>query len=190
MYYALADSTGCKEAAVIPKFEGGNDVLMKHIADSIQYPFVPKRLKTEGKVMVRFTVEKTGKINDVKVVQSLDYYLDKEAIRVINTLPNWIPGTLCNEKVNIVVTMPVNFTLVVPATEKAAWKPNEKTVVMLDGVRLPSVFDLSWVSYANLTTYKVLEPTTKEVIKQLTKEYGKDAVNGVVLIGTKEVEKK
>jgi len=58
--------------------------------------------------------------------------------------------------------------------------------VMLDGVRLPSVFDLSWVSYANLTTYKVLEPTTKEVIKQLTKEYGKDAVNGVVLIGTKE----
>ncbi|MBP6661595.1 MAG: energy transducer TonB [Paludibacter sp.] len=186
MYYALADSTGCKEAAAIPKFEGGNDMLMKHIADSIQYPFVPKRLKTEGKVMVRFTVEKTGKINDVKVVKSLDYYLDKEAIRVINTLPNWIPGTQCNQKVNIIVTMPVNFTLDVPATEKAAWKPNEKTVVMLDGVRLPSVFDLEWLSYANLTSYKVLEPKTKEVIKQLTKEYGKDAVNGVVLIRTKD----
>jgi len=186
MYYALADSTGCKEAAAIPQFEGGNDVLLKHIADSIQYPFVPKRLKTEGKVIVRFTVDKTGKINDAKVVKSLDYFLDKEAIRVINTLPNWIPGTQCNQKVNIVVTMPVNFTLDVPATEKAVWKPNEKTVVMLDGVRLPSVFDLSWVSYTNLTSYKVLEPKTKEVIKQLTKEYGKDAVNGVVLIGTKE----
>jgi len=186
MYYALADSTGCKEAAAIPKFEGGNDVLMKHIADSIQYPFVPKRMKTEGKVIVRFTVDKTGKINDVKVVKSLDYFLDKEAIRVINTLPNWIPGTLCNEKVNIVVTMPVNFALDVPATEKTAWKANEKTVVLLDGVRLPSVFDLSWVNYLNLSTYKVLEPTTKEVIKQLTKEYGKDAVNGVVLIGTRE----
>ena len=140
----------------------------------------------EGKVMVRFTVEKTGKINDVKVVKSLDYYLDKEAIRAINTLPNWIPGTQCNQKVNIIVTMPVNFTLDVPATEKAAWKPNEKTVVMLDGVRLPSVFDLEWLSYANLTSYKVLEPKTKEVIKQLTKEYGKDAVNGVVLIRTKD----
>ena len=186
MYYALADSTGCKEAAAIPQFEGGNDVLLKHIADSIQYPFVPKRLKTEGKVIVRFTVDKTGKINDAKVVKSLDYFLDKEAIRVINTLPNWIPGTQCNQKVNIVLTMPVNFTLDVPATEKAVWKPNEKTVVMLDGVRLPSVFDLSWVSYTNLTSYKVLEPKTKEVIKQLTKEYGKDAVNGVVLIGTKE----
>ena len=186
MYYALADSTGCKEVAAIPQFEGGNDVLLKHIADSIQYPFVPKRLKTEGKVIVRFTVDKTGKINDAKVVKSLDYFLDKEAIRVINTLPNWIPGTQCNQKVNIVVTMPVNFTLDVPATEKAVWKPNEKTVVMLDGVRLPSVFDLSWVSYTNLTSYKVLEPKTKEVIKQLTKEYGKDAVNGVVLIGTKE----
>ena len=186
MYYALADSTGCKEAAAIPQFEGGNDVLLKHIADSIQYPFVPKRLKTEGKVIVRFTVDKTGKINDAKVVKSLDYFLDKEAIRVINTLPNWIPGTQCNQKVNIVVTMPVIFTLAVPATEKAPWKPNEKTVVMLDGTRLPSVFDLSWLSYANLTSYKVLEPKTKEVIKQLTKEYGKDAVNGVVLIGTKE----
>ncbi len=182
MYYALADSTGCEEAATIPKFEGGNDLLLKHIADSIQYPFVPKRLKTEGKVIVRFTVDKIGKINDVKVVNSLDYFLDKEAIRVINTLPNWIAGTQCNNKVSIVVTMPVNFTLEVPSTEKSAWKPDEKTVVLLDGVRLPSTFDLKWLNYVSLTAYKVLEPTTKEVIKQLIKEYGKDAANGVVLI--------
>ena len=186
MYYTLNDSTECKEAATIPKFEGGNDLLFQQLADSIQYPFVPKRMKTEGKVIVQFTVDKTGKLLDAKVVKQLDYFLDKEAIRVINTLPKWIPGTQCGKNTDINVTMPVEFRLKVAATETPQWKVNEKTIILLDGERVPNIFDLSWLNYANLTTYKVMAPSTKEVTKLLVKEYGKDAVNGVVLIGTRE----
>jgi hypothetical protein len=120
------------------------------------------------------------------VLRSLDYFLDKEALRVINTLPNWIPGTQCNGNVDIIVTMPVNFKIAQPETEKPAWKVNEKTIILLDGERLPSSFDLGLLSYAGLSSYKVLEPTTPEVTKKLVSKYGKDAVNGVVLIGTKE----
>jgi TonB family protein len=184
IYYAMTDSTDCKEDANKPEFVGGNAKLFSYIADSIQYPFVAKQLKTQGKVIVRFKVDKTGKVTDSKVVKTLDYFLDKEALRVINTLPNWIPGTQCDKKVDIIVTMPVIFKLELPTTEVKEWKPNEKTVIMLDGVRLPSSFDLAWLNYANLVSYKVIQPGSTETNKKLIKQYGKDAVNGVVLIGT------
>lgn len=95
----------------------------------------------------------------------------------------WIPSKKCEEKLNILVTMPVTFRLDIPVTEKG-WQRNEKTVILLNGKRLPAVFNLDWLSYANLTSYKVLQPETKEITKKLVSEYGKDAVNGVVLIGT------
>ncbi|MEI8085934.1 MAG: energy transducer TonB [Paludibacter sp.] len=189
MYYALADTTGiyknldCKEEVNKPVFVGGISQMFKYIADSIQYPFVAKQLKTQGKVIVRFLVDKTGKISEPKVMKSLDYFLDKEALRVINSMPNWIPSAKCNDKVAILVTMPVSFKLEIPAAEKA-WERNDKTIVLLNGERLPASFDLAWLNYGNLSSYKVLQPSTKEINKKLVKEYGKDAVNGVVLIET------
>lgn len=187
MYYVLADTTGinanvrCKEEISEPEFIGGKTQLLRYIADSIQYPFVAKQLKTQGKVIVQFLVDKTGKISDAKVMKSLDYFLDKEALRVINSMPNWNPGAKCNEKLAILVTMPVHFKLEIPATEKV-WERNDKTIVLLNGERLPASFDLAWLNYSNIASYKVLQPDTKEIIKKLVKDYGKDAVNGVVLI--------
>lgn len=189
--YSLADSTdnavnsGCKEQASIPEFQGGKTKLFNYLTDSIQYPFVAKRMKTEGKVFVQFLVKKDGEIDEAKIVRSLDYFLDKEALRVINSMPAWIPGKRCTEKLNILVTMPVIFKLDVPANEKG-WQRNEKTIILLNGKRLPAIFNLDWLSYANITSYKVLQPETKEITKKLVSEYGKDAVNGVVLIGTKQ----
>lgn len=187
--YSLADSTdnavnsGCNEQASIPEFQGGKTKLFNYLADSIQYPFVAKRMKTEGKVFVQFLVKKDGEIDEAKIVRPLDYFLDKEALRVINSMPAWIPGKKCNEKLNILVTMPVTFRLDIPATEKG-WQRNEKTIILLNGKRLPAIFNLDWLSYANITSYKVLQPETKEITKKLISDYGKDAVNGVVLIGT------
>ena len=190
MYYALADTVadatvneGCKVAAVSPEFPGGKVSLTTYIADSIQYPFVPKQLKTQGKVVVRFLVDKTGKVMDAKVMKSLDYYLDKEALRVINSMPDWTPGFKCDLKLNIFVTMPVTFKIDLPAAEKG-WEKNDKTIVLLDGERLPASFDLAWLNYGDLSSYKVLQPSTKEVNKKLVSEYGKDAVNGVILISS------
>jgi len=188
MYYTMADSTGCKEDATTPKFIGGNEQMLKLIADSIHYPFSAKELKIEGKVFVRFRIDKTGKICDTKVLKSLEYFLDKEAVRVINTLPDWTPGKQCDKNVDIFVTMPVNFKITPDSTEKPVWNVTEKTVILLDGERLPSIFDLNWLNYTNLSSYKVLEPNTPEITKKLVSKYGKDAVNGVVLIGTKEIK--
>ncbi len=194
--YAYADTLinkltatgGCTEETIKPEFQGGETKLMSYIADSIQYPFVAKRTKTQGKVFVQFLVNTSGKISKSKVVRPVDYFLDKEALRVVNAMPDWIPGSKCGQKLNIFVTVPVIFKLELTAEEKG-WERNNKTVILLDGVRLPSSFNPEWVNYAQLTSYQVLQPSTKEITKKLVSQYGRDAVNGVILIGTKQIEK-
>jgi TonB family protein len=191
--YSASDTTlnpvknldpNCQESLSLPTYPGGETKLLGYIADSIQYPFVAKRLNTEGKVYVQFEVDTLGKVSNAKVVRAADYFLNKEAVRVVNTLPNWIPGSLCNKKLNFLVIVPVTFKLNLPVTIKKDWERNDKTVIMLDDARLPNTFQLEWLRYENLSSYKVLQPTTKEVIKQLEHQYGHDAANGVILIGT------
>jgi len=193
--YSFPDSTfttlkneifACTEEAVLPVFPGGETSLLKYIADSIQYPFVAKRLKTQGKVVVRFTVDSKGKVGNVTAIRSADYFLGKEAVRVISAMPDWTPGVRCDKKLNFVVTMPVNFKLDLPVTEKKDWEKNDKTIVLLDGERLPSTFQLEWLRYENLASYQVMPPTTKEEIKKLKSQYGRDAENGVIVIGSRK----
>lgn len=191
IYYALADTMqslnsavqNCEEPAEFPQFPGGNVSLFRFIADSIQYPFAPLQLKKQGKVIVQFKVDKTGRISNSEVLQSVDYFLDKEALRVVGLMPNWIPAAKCEQKLDILVTLPVLFKLDIPASEKG-WERNDKTIILLDGKRIPSTFDLKLLSYTNISSYKVLQPSTKEITKSLVSKYGKDAVNGVVLIET------
>jgi len=185
--YALADTlkvkADCNEPAVMPQFPGGKNEMARFFTDSIQYPFVSKQLKTQGKVTVRFKVDTAGKVSDAQVVKHADYYLDREALRVISIMPNWIPGAKCSEKLSIYVTMPVTFKLDVTADEKV-WEKNDKTIVLLNGKRMPSSFDLKLLNFTSLASYKVLQPSTKEITKKLMSQYGKDAANGVVLITT------
>ena len=180
------NSANCKEEAVLPVYPGGEERMKAYIADSLQYPFIAQRTKTQGKVMVQFMVDTAGKVSNASVVRSADYYLNREAIRVINAMPDWVPGNKCGTKINFFVTVPVIFKLDLPTTEKKEWVRNNKTVILLDGERLPSSFELEWLRYENLASYKVLPPTTKEVIKQLKHQYGGDASNGVILIETRK----
>lgn len=193
--YSLPDSVlnptkenalNCKEEAIIPEFPGGEEKMTAYIADSLQYPFIAQRTKTQGKVIVQFMVDTAGKVSNASIVRSADYYLNKEAIRVINAMPDWTPGTKCGNKINFFVTVPVIFKLDLPSTEKKEWVRNSKTIILMDGVRLPSSFELDWLRYENLASYKVLQPTSKEVIKQLKHQYGGDASNGVILIETRK----
>ena len=187
--YSLADSLSnktCKEEITMPTFPGGEEKLLSYIADSIQYPFVAKRLKTQGKVFIRFMVDVAGNVSNATVQRSVDYFLNKEAVRVVNTLPDWTPGAQCDKKLNFIVTVPVDFKLDLPVTDKKEWTRNNKTIVLLDGERLPSTFQLEWLKYENLSSYQVLQPTTKEITKKLTSQYGRDAVNGVILIGSRK----
>ena len=182
----LAKNTTCKEDIVIPVYPGGEEKLMSYFADSIQYPFVAQRTKTQGKVYVRFMVDTAGKVSNVTAIKSADYFLGKEAVRVVNTLPAWTPAAKCGTNINILVTLPVTFKLDVPSTEKKEWVRNNKTIVLLDGQRLPASFELEWLRYENLSSYQVLQPTSKEVTKKLVSQYGRDAVNGVILIGSRK----
>ena len=76
----------------MPEFPGGEKVLMKYIQENLVYPEDAKNSKTEGKVIVRFKISKEGKVEKIEVVRGLTTSMNKEAIRIVSTLPDWIPG--------------------------------------------------------------------------------------------------
>ena len=94
-----------------PEFPGGNAAMMRFLADNIKYPVVAQDNGIQGRVIVNFVVEKDGSLNDVQVVQSQDPALDKEAVRVIESMPKWKPGTQRGETVRVRYTLPVVFRL-------------------------------------------------------------------------------
>mgnify|MGYP002620791268 CR=1 FL=1 len=96
----------------MPQFPGGEKALMKFLKDHIEYPAEAAKNNIQGRVIVQFVVEKTGKVGTVKVVRSVDENLDREAVRVVKLLPDFIPGSLDDgRKVNVWYTLPVNFLL-------------------------------------------------------------------------------
>ncbi len=95
----------------MPQFPGGEAELMKYISSNIKYPTMAMENNIQGRVVVQFVVTKTGKIGEVKVVRSKDPDLDKEAVRVVKSLPNFIPGKMNGQAVNVWYTLPITFKL-------------------------------------------------------------------------------
>ena len=95
----------------MPRFPGGEQALMKYLSTHINYPTMAMENNVQGRVVVQFVVTKTGKIGEVKVVRSVDRDLDKEAVRVCKTLPDFIPGKMNGQAVNVWYTLPVSFKL-------------------------------------------------------------------------------
>ena len=95
----------------MPRFPGGAAELMKYLSSHINYPTMAMENNVQGRVVVQFVVTKTGKIGEVKVVRSVDRDLDKEAVRVCKTLPDFIPGKMNGQAVNVWYTLPVSFKL-------------------------------------------------------------------------------
>lgn len=95
----------------MPDFPGGQAALMLYLAKNIKYPTIAQENGTQGRVIVQFVVNKDGSIVDAKVVRSVDPYLDKEALRVINTMPKWKPGMQRGKPVRVKFTVPVMFRL-------------------------------------------------------------------------------
>ena len=100
-----------KAVEQMPTFPGGDAELMKWLRDHIQYPTVAMENNIQGRVVVQFVVTKTGKVGEVKVARSVDRDLDKEAIRVCKSLPDFIPGRMNGQAVNVWYTLPVQFKL-------------------------------------------------------------------------------
>ncbi|MFB6318257.1 TonB family protein [Saccharicrinis sp. FJH54] len=95
----------------MPQFPGGNAAMIKYLQKNIHYPDIATKNGIQGSVYVDFIVDKKGKITDVRVKRGVDPSLDKEAVRVVESMPDWIPGTQRGEKVNVVYTLPINFAL-------------------------------------------------------------------------------
>lgn len=95
-----------------PQFpDGGTAGLLQYLGKNIKYPTIPQENGTQGRVTVQFVVNKDGSIVDVKVIRGVDPYLDKEAVRVISTMPKWKPGKQRGVPVRCKFTVPVTFKL-------------------------------------------------------------------------------
>ena len=97
--------------AITLQFKGGNQAVMDYLRNAIKYPPVAEENGIQGRVVCTFVIERDGSITDVKVVRSIDPSLDKEAIRVIKSMPRWIPGKQNGSNVRVNFTLPITFKL-------------------------------------------------------------------------------
>jgi protein TonB len=95
----------------MPQFPGGEAELLKWISTHIKYPAIAMENNVQGKVVVQFVVTRDGSIGEVKIARGKDPDLDKEAMRVVKTLPKFIPGKMNGQAVNVWYTLPINFKL-------------------------------------------------------------------------------
>lgn len=95
----------------MPTFPGGEAALMKYLNSHINYPTMAAEQNIQGRVIVQFVVTKSGKVGEVKVVRSVDRDLDREAVRVCKSLPDFVPGRQNGQPVSVWYTLPVTFKL-------------------------------------------------------------------------------
>lgn len=101
----------CQVPDEMPEFPGGTGALMKYLMENVRYPAEAMAKKQQGRVVVRFVVDKDGSIRDAKVIRAIDPLLDAEAVRVVESMPKWKPARVKGEDVNCKFTVPITFSL-------------------------------------------------------------------------------
>ena len=94
-----------------PEFPGGMAELMKYLQKNLRYPQICKEQGVQGRVIVQFVVNTDSTITDVNVIKSVNPHLDKEALRVVSSMPKWKPGEQRGKPVSMRMTLPVTFRL-------------------------------------------------------------------------------
>ena len=194
----------------MPEFPGGVQELLGFLSKTIKYPVEAEKAGKQGRVLATFVVRKDGSISDARVVKSVDPLLDAEALRVINAMPAWIPGTQSGKPVNVKYTVPISFRLDGKTKEAPAavgiFTPTETSQKSSDVVKYEGT-----VSYNNVKTIRAAEnplvivddktidfekmkdidPKTIDKMtvlkdKAATDLYGDKAKHGVIVITTKK----
>lgn len=98
-----------EQLEVKPEFPNGNEGLGKYLSENIKYPKKALKNGVSGKVFVQFVIDKTGKVTNVVAVRGVEKSLDKEAVRVIKSMPKWKPGMKDGQPVKVKYTIPINF---------------------------------------------------------------------------------
>lgn len=95
----------------MPEFPGGVQNLLGYLKRNIKYPKDAIKNHIQGTVFIRFVVDSIGKVDKVEVLRSVEYDLDKEAVRVVKMMPQWQPGTQGGKNVTVNYTLPIRFKL-------------------------------------------------------------------------------
>lgn len=95
----------------MPQFPGGEKAINEFISKTLQYPVIAQQNGIQGRVVCSFIINQDGSVTDAEVIGGVDPSLDKEALRIVNAMPKWIPGTQRGKAVRVKYTMPVAFTL-------------------------------------------------------------------------------
>ena len=193
----------------LPQFPGGNHALFQFIKDNQRYPQIAKENGIQGRVILQFVVDETGKVSDPKVLRSVDPSLDAEAIRIVKAMPHWTPGMQDGKAVAVRYTLPVNFSL---GDKKAAdsgrvafkLKEPDRDNEFYKHLGILAVSTPNGVSVNPNSICIVIDGVvaTPEMIRSLTpqqvdgisvldgekalKKYGDRAKNGVLLVTTKQ----
>ena len=93
--------------------------LMKYLKASLRYPAVCVEQQLQGRVIVQFVVNPDSTISDAQVIKPVNPHFDKEALRVVNAMPKWVPGKLRGKPVRVRFTVPVTFRLEEPKKVEA-----------------------------------------------------------------------
>lgn len=96
---------------VMPQYPGGQIAMMKYIMENMKYPKQAMKEGIQGRVAVSFIVEKDGSISDVKPILSVHPLLNKEAVRVVKSMPKWTPGKQNGKPVRVRFNLPIMFKL-------------------------------------------------------------------------------
>lgn len=96
---------------VMPQFPGGQTAMLKYIMENIKYPKQIMEEGIQGRVTVSFIVEKDGRVSNVRLLRSVQPLLDKEAVRVVKSMPKWTPGKHNGKPVRVRFNLPVMFKL-------------------------------------------------------------------------------
>jgi TonB family protein len=102
----------------MPEFPGGDEARMKYLMENINYPEEARKKGIQGTVYISFVVEADGRITDVKILRGIGGGCNEEAVRVVENMPNWIPGKQRGQAVRVQFNMPFRFTLGEKAVEK------------------------------------------------------------------------
>lgn len=95
----------------MPEFPGGDAALHKYLATSVDYPVIAQENGIQGRVYVKFVINTDGSVTEVQIARGVDPSLDKEAIRVVKSMPKWKPGKQRGKAVRVSYTVPINFVL-------------------------------------------------------------------------------
>ncbi|HBF96708.1 MAG TPA: M56 family peptidase, partial [Porphyromonadaceae bacterium] len=95
------------EVEKYPEFPGGNQAFMKYLVESIKYPVKAQENNEQGRVITNFVVEKDGSISNIKVIRGVTAALDAEAVRLLNSMPNWQSGEHQGKPARVRFTLPI-----------------------------------------------------------------------------------